>query len=145
MWAAQWYKYRRPRQWPMSSCLGAVGFELPAAIGAAVARPEALVIDFNSDGSFMMNVQGLATVQVENLPVKMMILNDQYLGMAAQWGDLFYKANRAYTNLGNPVKRSEIFPTMMRFAEACDIHAVRVEKKSDIRTAIQKMLYTPWT
>lgn len=145
MWAAQWYKYRRPRQWPTSSCLGAMGFELPAAIGAAVARPEALVIDFDSDGSFMMNVQGLATVQVENLPVKMMILNDQYLGMAAQWGDLFYKANRAYTNLGNPVKRSEIFPTMMRFAEACDIHAARVEKKSDIRTAIQKMLYTPWT
>ncbi|KAJ9676625.1 hypothetical protein PVL29_021907 [Vitis rotundifolia] len=100
MWAVQWYKYRRPRQWLTSSCLGAMGFGLHAAIGAAVARPEALVIDIDG-GSFMMNVQGLAAVQVENLPVKMMILNDQYLGMAAQWEDLFYKANRAYTNLGN--------------------------------------------
>lgn len=143
MWAAQFYKYNRPRQWLTSGGLGAMGFGLPAAIGAAVARPDAVVVDIDGDGSFMMNVQELATIRVENLPVKILLLNNQHLGMVMQWEDRFYKANRAHTYLGNPSKESEIFPNMLKFAEACDIPAARVTKKADLRAAIQKMLDTP--
>ncbi|KNA11563.1 hypothetical protein SOVF_134030 [Spinacia oleracea] len=143
MWAAQHYKYRNPRQWLTSGGLGAMGFGLPAAIGAAVARPDAVVVDIDGDGSFMMNVQELATIRVENLPVKIMLLNNQHLGMVVQWEDRFYKGNRAHNYLGNPSKTAEIFPDMLKFADACDIPAARVTKVSDLRAAMQKMLDTP--
>lgn len=143
MWAAQFYKYKRPRQWLTSGGLGAMGFGLPAAVGAAVARPDAVVVDIDGDGSFIMNVQELATVRVENLPVKIMLLNNQHLGMVVQWEDRFYKANRAHTYLGNPSRESDIFPNMLTFAEACGIPASRVTKKADLRAAVQKMLDTP--
>ncbi|KAL2515070.1 Acetolactate synthase [Forsythia ovata] len=143
MWSAQFYKYNKPRQWLTSGGLGAMGFGLPAAIGAAVARPDAVVVDIDGDGSFIMNVQELATVRVENLPVKIMLLNNQHLGMVVQWEDRFYKSNRAHTYLGNPSKESDIFPDMLKFAEACDIPAARVTKKDDLKAAIQKMLDTP--
>nr|ASL69933.1 acetolactate synthase [Amaranthus palmeri] len=143
MWAAQFYKYRNPRQWLTSGGLGAMGFGLPAAIGAAVARPDAVVVDIDGDGSFIMNVQELATIRVENLPVKIMLLNNQHLGMVVQLEDRFYKANRAHTYLGNPSNSSEIFPDILKFAEACDIPAARVTKVSDLRAAIQTMLDTP--
>ncbi|XP_073122199.1 acetolactate synthase 1, chloroplastic [Henckelia pumila] len=143
MWAAQHYKYNRPRQWLTSGGLGAMGFGLPAAIGAAVARPDAVVVDIDGDGSFIMNVQELATIRVENLPIKIMLLNNQHLGMVVQWEDRFYKSNRAHTYLGNPAKEREIFPDMLKFAEACDIPGARVSNKDDLRAAIQKMLDTP--
>ncbi|XP_073317147.1 acetolactate synthase 2, chloroplastic [Primulina huaijiensis] len=143
MWAAQHYKYNRPRQWLTSGGLGAMGFGLPAAIGAAVARPDAVVVDIDGDGSFIMNVQELATIRVENLPVKIMLLNNQHLGMVVQWEDRFYKSNRAHTYLGNPAKETQIFPDMLKFAEACDVPAARVSMKDDLRAAIQKMLDTP--
>lgn len=143
MWAAQFYKYNQPRQWLTSGGLGAMGFGLPAAVGAAVARPDAVVVDIDGDGSFIMNVQELATIRVENLPVKILLLNNQHLGMVVQWEDRFYKANRAHTYLGNPSKASEIFPDMLKFAEACEIPAARVTKVSELRAAIQKMLDTP--
>ncbi|KAJ9683240.1 hypothetical protein PVL29_019001 [Vitis rotundifolia] len=143
MWAAQFYKYKGPRQWLSSSGLGAMGFGLPAAMGAAVAKPDAVVVDIDGDGSFIMNVQELATIRVENLPVKIMLLNNQHLGMVVQWEDRFYKANRAHTYLGNPSNEAEIFPDMLKFAEACDIPAARVTKKSEVREAIKKMLETP--
>ncbi|GAB2269683.1 Agglutinin-like protein 1 precursor [Dionaea muscipula] len=143
MWAAQFYKYNSPRQWLTSGGLGAMGFGLPAAIGAAVARPGEIVVDIDGDGSFMMNIQELATVRVENLPVKIMLLNNQHLGMVVQLEDRFYKANRAHTYLGNPSKAGEIFPDMLKFAEACNIPTARVTKKADLRAAIQKMLDTP--
>ncbi|EXB72704.1 Acetolactate synthase 1 [Morus notabilis] len=143
MWAAQFYKYKRPRQWLTSGGLGAMGFGLPAAIGAAVANPGAVVVDIDGDGSFIMNVQELATIRVENLPVKIMVLNNQHLGMVVQWEDRFYKANRAHTYLGDPSRESNIFPNMLKFADACDIPAARVTRKDELRGAIQKMLDTP--
>ncbi|XP_062027188.1 acetolactate synthase 2, chloroplastic-like [Rosa rugosa] len=143
MWAAQHYKYLRPRQWLTSGGLGAMGFGLPAAMGAAAANPDAIVVDIDGDGSFMMNVQELATIKVENLPVKILLLNNQHLGMVVQWEDRFYKANRAHTYLGNPANESEIFPNMLKFAEACGVPAARVTKKEDLKAAIQKMLDTP--
>ncbi|KAJ6869890.1 hypothetical protein NC651_034564 [Populus alba x Populus x berolinensis] len=143
MWAAQFYKYKRPRQWLTSGGLGAMGFGLPAAIGASVANPDAIVVDIDGDGSFIMNVQELATIRVENLPIKIMLLNNQHLGMVVQWEDRFYKANRAHTYLGDPSNESEIFPNMLKFADACGIPAARVTRKDDLRAAIQKMLDTP--
>ncbi|CAN1838900.1 Acetolactate synthase 1, chloroplastic [Linum perenne] len=140
MWSAQFYKYRKPRQWLTSAGLGAMGFGLPAAIGAAVANPGAIVVDIDGDGSFMMNVQELATIRVENLPVKIMILNNQHLGMVVQWEDRFYKANRAHTFLGNPSNEGEIFPNMVNFAEACGIPAARVSKIGELREEMKKML-----
>eukprot|EP00250_Pteridium_aquilinum_P000788 c10953_g2_i1 orf=206-1939(+) len=90
MWAAQWFKYDRPRQWLSSGGLGAMGFGLPAALGAAVTNPGCPVIDIDGDGSFLMNIQELATISVEQLPVKIVILNNQHLGMVVQWEDRFY-------------------------------------------------------
>ncbi|KAK7353887.1 hypothetical protein VNO80_19340 [Phaseolus coccineus] len=143
MWAAQFYKYKRPRQWLTSGGLGAMGFGLPAAMGAAVANPGAVVVDIDGDGSFIMNVQELATIRVENIPVKILLLNNQHLGMVVQWEDRFYKANRAHTYLGDPSRENEIFPNMLKFADACGIPAVRVTKKEELREAVQKMLDTP--
>lgn len=143
MWAAQYYKYNRPRQWLTSGGLGAMGFGLPAAIGAAVGRPDCVVVDIDGDGSFMMNIQELATIRASKLPIKILLLNNQHLGMVVQWEDRFYKANRAHTYLGDPANESEIFPNMLKFAEACNIEAARVTKVSDLKAAIQKMLDYP--
>ncbi|KAK1376107.1 Acetolactate synthase [Heracleum sosnowskyi] len=143
MWAAQYYKYNRPRQWLTSGGLGAMGFGLPAAIGAAVGRPDCVVVDIDGDGSFMMNVQELATIRASKLPIKILLLNNQHLGMVVQWEDRFYKANRAHTYLGDPANESEIFPNMLKFAEACNIEAARVTKVGDLKAAIQKMLDYP--
>lgn len=143
MWSAQFYKYKKPHQWLTSGGLGAMGFGLPATMGAAIARPNALVVDIDGDGSFIMNVQELATIRTENLPVKILLLNNQHLGMVVQWEDIFYHSNRAHTYLGNPSKEEEIFPDMLKFAEACDIPAARVTKRSELREAMKKMLETP--
>nr|ACV84152.1 acetohydroxyacid synthase [Phaseolus vulgaris]AGZ15379.1 acetohydroxyacid synthase [Phaseolus vulgaris] len=143
MWAAQFYKYKRPRQWLTSGGLGAMGFGLPAAMGAAVANPGAIVVDIDGDGSFIMNVQELATIKVEKLPVKILLLHNQHLGMVVQWEDRFYKSNRGHTYLGDPSNESAIFPNFLKFADACGIPAARVAKKEDLKAAIQKMLDTP--
>lgn len=143
MWAAQWYNFKRPRQWATSAGLGAMGFGLPAAIGAAKASPGSIVVDIDGDGSFLMNSQELVTSRIEKLNVKIMILNNQHLGMVVQWEDRFYKANRAHTYLGLPDNESVIFPDFLKLAEGCGVPAARVTKKSEVKGAIQKMLETP--
>ncbi len=100
MWAAQYYDYNYPRQLLTSGGLGAMGFGLPAAMGAKVACPEKTVINVDGDGSFQMNIQELGTLFVEEIPVKMIVLNNQHLGMVAQWEDRFYNHNRGNTVLG---------------------------------------------
>ncbi len=85
MWAAQFFQFRRPRAWSSSSGLGTMGFGLPAAMGVQAAHPNALVIDIDGDGSFQMNIQELATLHCEKLPVKVLLLNNQHLGMVVQW------------------------------------------------------------
>ncbi|XP_065854633.1 acetolactate synthase 1, chloroplastic-like [Euphorbia lathyris] len=140
MWAAQFYKFKRPRQWLTSGGFGAMGFGLPAAIGAAIANPGAVVVDIDGDGSFMMNIQELATIKVENLPIKILILNNQHLGMVVQWEDQFCNGNRADSYLGD--SDPDIFPNMLKFAEACGIPAARVTRNKDVREAIRKMLNT---
>ncbi|KAK8942391.1 hypothetical protein KSP39_PZI009235 [Platanthera zijinensis] len=143
MWAAQYYTYKRPRQWLSSAGLGAMGFGLPAAAGAAVGNPGVTVIDIDGDGSFLMNVQELAMIRVENLPVKVMVLNNQHLGMVVQWEDRFYKANRAHTYLGDPSNESEIYPDLVTIAKGFNVPAARVTKKSEVREAMREMLETP--
>lgn len=102
MWAAQWYPFRQPRSWLTSGGLGAMGVGLPFAMGAAAANPDQPVVDIDGDGSFVMNIQELATCKTHGLPVKVLILNNQYLGMVVQWEDRFYQANHAHTYLGQP-------------------------------------------
>jgi acetolactate synthase I/II/III large subunit len=143
MWAAQYYTYKRPRQWLSSSGLGAMGFGLPAAAGAAVANPGVTVVDIDGDGSFLMNIQELAMIRIENLPVKVLVLNNQHLGMVVQWEDRFYKANRAHTYLGNPEDETEIYPDFVTIAKGFNIPAARVTKRSEVCSAIKKMLETP--
>ncbi len=106
MWAAQWTKFTHPRAWITSGGLGSMGFGLPAAMGAQAARPDALVVDVDGDGSFVMNIQELATLFCEKLPVKVILLNNQHLGMVVQWEDRFHAGNRAHTYLG-PIDHPE--------------------------------------
>src|SRR6266576_3142714 len=106
MFAAQFYKFDRPRHWMSSSGLGSMGFGLPAAMGAQAAHPGSLVIDIDGDGSFQMNIQELATLFCEELPVKVFLLNNQHLGMVMQWEDRFHDKNRAHTYLG-PIDHPE--------------------------------------
>ncbi len=94
MWAAQFFKFNRPRTWHSSSGLGTMGFGLPSAMGVQAAHPGALVIDIDGDGSFQMNIQELATCYCEELPVKVLLLNNQHLGMVVQWEDRFMGRNR---------------------------------------------------
>ncbi|XP_039123867.1 acetolactate synthase 2, chloroplastic [Dioscorea cayenensis subsp. rotundata] len=143
MWAAQYYTYKRPRQWLTSAGLGAMGFGLPAAAGAAVGNPGVTVVDIDGDGSFLMNIQELAMIRIENLPVKVMVLNNQHLGMVVQWEDRFYKANRAHTYLGNPANETEIYPDFVQIAKGFKIPSARITKKEDVREAIKMMLETP--
>ncbi|KAH7683221.1 Acetolactate synthase large subunit biosynthetic protein [Dioscorea alata] len=143
MWAAQYYTYKRPRQWLTSAGLGAMGFGLPAAAGAAVGNPGVTVVDIDGDGSFLMNIQELAMIRIENLPVKIMVLNNQHLGMVVQWEDRFYKANRAHTYLGNPANETEIYPDFVQIAKGFNIPSARITKKEDVREAIRMMLETP--
>ena len=91
MWAAQYFHFNKPRHWLTSGGLGTMGFGLPAAMGAQAAHPDKLVIDIDGDGSFLMNIQELATAYTEKLPVKVLLLNNQHLGMVVQWEDRFYE------------------------------------------------------
>nr|CAN81186.1 hypothetical protein VITISV_001127 [Vitis vinifera] len=102
MWAAQYYKHKNPRHWLSSSGLGAMGFGLPAAMGAALAKPDAIVVDIDGDGSFMMNIQELATIRVENLPVKIMQLNNQHRGMVYQFQYEYRDGDSLHSYMGNP-------------------------------------------
>ena len=101
MWTAQFWDFNKPSQWLCSSGLGAMGFGLPAAMGAQVALPKKQVINIEGDGSFLMNIQELQTLKMENIPVKNVVLNNAHLGMVAQWEDRFYKSLRGHTFLGD--------------------------------------------
>ena len=140
MWAGQWYKYKYPRQFITSGGLGSMGFGLPAALGIKVAHPDREVIDIDGDGSFLMNIQELATAHVEKINVKAIILNNQHLGMVVQWEDKFYAGNRGNTYLGNPDAREQIYPDYVRVCNSFNVKCERVMFKKDLRPAIQRML-----
>ena len=140
MWAGQHYDFVEPRTFLTSAGLGSMGFGYPAAIGAKVARPDKQVVDIDGDGSFLMNVQELATAHIEGIAAKVMILNNQYLGMVVQWEDRFYKSNRGHTFLGDPRDLSRIYPDYVKMSEGFGVPCERVLHKKDLRAAIQRML-----
>ena len=140
MWAGQWYKYKFPRQFVTSGGLGSMGFGYPAALGVKVAHPDKQVIDIDGDGSFLMNIQELATAHVEKIAAKAIILNNQHLGMVVQWEDKFYQGNRGHTYLGDPDGRGEIYPDYVRVCNSFNVKCERVMFKKDLRAAMQRML-----
>ena len=140
MWSGQWYKYKFPRQFITSAGLGSMGYGFPAALGAKVARPDKQVIDIDGDGSFLMNIQELATANVEKIAAKAIILNNQHLGMVVQWEDNFFDGNRGHTYLGNPDDRSQIYPDYVRVCNSFGVGCERVMFKRDLRAALQRML-----
>lgn len=154
MWAAQFYKFNRPRRWHSSSGLGTMGFGLPAAMGVQAAHPDALVVDIDGDGSFQMNIQELATCYCEKLPVKVLLLNNQHLGMVVQWEDRFMKGNRAHTYLG-PIDDPEAtgsgdgafakdrYPDFVQIAKGYGCGAATVSNKSDLVPALEEMISYP--
>ena len=140
MWAGQWYKYKYPRQFITSGGLGSMGFVYPAALGIKVAHPDKQVIDIDGDGSFLMNIQELATAHVERINAKAIILNIQHLGMVVQWEDKFYAGNLGHTYLGDPDVREQIYPDYVRVCNSFNVKCERVMHKKDLRPAIQRML-----
>ena len=139
MWAAQYCKFIHPRTWITSGGLGAMGFGLPAALGAQVAHPYKQVVDIDGDGSFLMNIQELATAQCEKLPVKVLLLNNQHLGMVVQWEDRFYEGNRAHTYLGAGFDQ-EPYPDFVKIAEGFGVPGRQIREKKDVREALREML-----
>ena len=134
MWAAQWYKYTRPRTFISSGGLGTMGFGFPAAMGAKAGCPEKTVFDIAGDGSIQMNIQELATCVCNKINVKVAILDNGYLGMVRQWQELFYHKRYSYTCISAPdfVKLTESFGAV----------GILVTKKEEVRPAIDKAIAT---
>jgi acetolactate synthase-1/2/3 large subunit len=133
MWAAQFYRYTRPRQFISSGGLGTMGYGFPAAIGAQVGCPKKTVFDIAGDGSIQMNIQELTTAVANKLPIKIAILNNGYLGMVRQWQELFYKKRYSHTKL-------ECCPDFVKLAEAYGAVGIRITKKDQVRKAIKDAL-----
>ncbi|MBP7144776.1 MAG: biosynthetic-type acetolactate synthase large subunit [Methanoculleus sp.] len=134
MWTALYYCFKKPRTWITSGGLGTMGYGFPAAIGAHFARPDVPVVDVAGDGSFQMNIQELGTVAHYRIPVKVMILNNMYLGMVRQWQELFYDRRYSYTELP-PVD-------FVKIAHAYGVEGMRVDEKAGVREAIETALAT---
>lgn len=135
MWTAQFFKFRRPRQLLTSGGLGTMGYGLPAAIGAQLAFPGTTVIDIAGDGSIQMNIQELATAREAGAPVKIAILNNNYLGMVRQWQELFYKKHYAATTM--------LFtPDFVALAKAYGAVGLRATKKDEVEPVIREALAT---
>jgi len=132
MWTAQFYKFIKPRQFISSGGLGTMGFGLPAAIGAQIARPDATVIDIDGDHSFNMTMTELATAVQYELPIKVCILNNGYMGMVRQWQELFYNRRYSCSYLKNP--------DYANVARALGAVGITVEKKEDVPKAVAQML-----
>jgi acetolactate synthase-1/2/3 large subunit len=136
MWAGQYFTIKKPRHWLTSGGLGTVGYGLPAAIGAAVARPDTLVIALLGDGSFQTHMRELSTVVEENLPLKIAILNNRGHGLVRQWQDLFY--GRRFIGADFPVR-----PDYVKVAEAFGIRGLRAVTPPDVTATWEQALAHP--
>jgi acetolactate synthase-1/2/3 large subunit len=132
MWAAQFYRWRNPRQMITSGGLGTMGYGLPSAIGAQLGSPGKLVIDIDGDASFLMTMSELATIAEYNIPVKVAILNNDFQGMVKQWQDLFYQRRYSQTAMKNP--------NFAALAQAFGIRAVRCDNKADVPRVVGEMI-----
>ena len=135
MWAAQFYKFDHPNSFITSGGLGTMGFGFPAAIGAQVARPDRTVVDIAGDGSIQMNIQELATAVTQQIPVKIVILNNLYLGMVRQWQELYYgkRYSQSHINSG---------PDFVKLAEAYGAVGLRTDKPEEVKRVLTKGLNT---
>ena len=140
MWAGQFYDFTKPRTFITSAGLGSMGFGYPAALGAKVAMPHKQVVDIDGDGSFLMNVQELATAHIEGIAAKAIILNNQHLGMVVQWEDRFHGGNRGHTFLGDPRDLGRIYPDYVQVCKGFGVPCERVLHKKDLRAALQRLL-----
>ncbi len=140
MWAAQHFTYTKPRTWISSGGLGTMGYGFPAAIGAQIGKPDSIVFDIAGDGSIQMNIQELATAVLEQIPVKIVILNNGYLGMVRQWQELFYDRRYAFTTLAK--KDCTACPDFVKLAESYGAKGIRVTKKSEVKKALKAALKT---
>jgi acetolactate synthase-1/2/3 large subunit len=135
MWAAQYFKFDKPNRWMTSGGLGTMGYGLPAAMGVQVAHPDALVIDIAGEASILMNIQEMGTLAQYRLPVKIFILNNQYMGMVRQWQELLH-GNRYSESY------SEALPDFVKLAESFHAVGLRAEKVEDLDRVIAEMLAT---
>lgn len=133
MWAAQYYHFDKPGHFITSGGLGCMGFGLPAAIGAQIACPDKIVIDIAGDGSIQMNIQEMATAVQYGLPVKVIVLNNRYLGMVRQWQELFYDKRYAHTSM-------EHTPDFVKLAEAYGAVGLRAETPEEVESVLAEGL-----
>ena len=133
MWAAQYYKYDKPRKWLSSGGLGTMGYGFPAAIGAQMACPNETVFDIAGDGSIQMNIQELATAVINKLPIKIAILNNRFLGMVRQWQELFFNERYAHTGL-------DVTPDFVKLAEAYGAVGLRATTPDEVVPVIKESL-----
>ena len=133
MWAAMFYKYKFPRQFINSGGLGTMGFGFPAAVGAKIARPDKEVIAIEGDGSFLMNIQDIATAVQYRIPVKVAILNNEFLGMVRQWQELFYDSRYSSVCLS-------VQPDFVKLAESFGAVGLRATKPSEVRKVLQEAM-----
>jgi acetolactate synthase-1/2/3 large subunit len=136
MWAAQFYKFSRPRSFLSSGGLGTMGYGFPAAIGAQIGNPGSPVIDIAGDGSFQMNIQELATAVQNCLPVKVAILNNHFLGMVRQWQELFFNKRYSHTCLA-------VEPDFKKVAEAYGARGYRIEDPAEVEPVLREALASP--
>lgn len=136
MWAAQYMQFDHPKKWLTSGGLGTMGYGVPAIIGAQIANPEALAICISGDASFLMNMQELATITQYNLPVKIFILNNRYMGMVRQWQELIYDKRESQTYM-------ESLPDFLKLADAFGIKGMRCEDPKELEAKIAEMLEHP--
>jgi acetolactate synthase-1/2/3 large subunit len=148
MWAMQHYRSRRPRGFLSSSGFGTMGYGLPAAIGAKVACPEALVIDIDGDGSLNMTVHELATCRRYGIGVKVVVINNQWLGMVRQWQDMIYDGHRAESGLADPMAvkapgEEDIYPDFPTIAAGYRVKGERVSRPDELDAALGRLLADP--
>ena len=136
MWAAQHFGFEKPNRWMTSGGLGTMGYGLPAAMGVQIAHPDALCIDIAGEASILMNIQEMATLAQYRLPVKVFILNNQYMGMVRQWQELLHGSRYSESY-------SEALPDFVKLAEAFHATGLRATNLGELDGVIERMLATP--
>ncbi|HWH26834.1 MAG TPA: acetolactate synthase large subunit [Pseudolysinimonas sp.] len=146
MWAAQFIKYERPHAWLNSGGAGTMGYAVPAAMGAKVAQPDRLVWAIDGDGCFQMTNQELATCTINDIPIKVAIINNSSLGMVRQWQTLFYDGRHSFTDLNtgstSPTEQTRMVPDFVKLAEAYGALGIRVTKPEEVDAAIKLAIET---
>ena len=133
MWAAQHYKFNKPNRWMTSGGLGTMGYGLPAAVGVQIAHPNKLVVDIAGEASILMTMQEMSTAVQYNLPIKIFILNNQYMGMVRQWQELLHEKNYSESY-------SEALPDFVKLAEAYGCKGIKAEKPDELDNKIKEMV-----